>query len=164
MFSTNLLEAQPARYAMIAESVIPPIGIFLAGYWLGPGKNAGSKVNGRPAGAVFGIVWTILVIIWTLSLILVAMNTVDTLSLSLIGVLSLFAVFFCILWLWVYKYESKAAGAQVLLLALACSVSCTIISLASETPSDAKVLISWFFGMISTWLGVASMYNYLEIN
>ncbi len=164
MFSNALLNAEPARYAMIVESILPPICILISGIWLNPGKQAGSNIQGRPKPIMFGIIWVILVLLWTLSLVIVALNTVDMLSLILIGILSFVVIFLCVLWMWIYKFYSKAVAAQILLLVLICMISCSVITVSSQTPSDAKIISAWFFSIIATWCGIASLYNYIEIN
>lgn len=164
MFSTDLVNSQPGRYAIVAECILPPLCIFLGGIWLHPTKYAGENVKGRPKPIVFGIVWFLLVSMWTLGLLLVAFNTNDLLSLLLISILSFLAIAMCVLWMYVYKFGSKSNAAQILLLTFVFMLSCTVVSTSSDTPTDSKVLSSLFFGIITSWCGIASMYNYLEIN
>lgn len=164
MFSTHLLNAQPARAVLLAESALPPICILFAGIWLNPGKTAGQNVVGRPSPRVFAIVWVLLVIMWTFGLIFVALNTMDILSLVLIGVLSLIAILMCLLWMYMYKYKSKSAAAQVLLVSLMCMISTTVITTCSDTEREPRLLASWFFSVIAGWLAIASMLNLFEVN
>jgi len=165
MFDTNLLNTQPGRYALIAESILIPIGILLlGGLWLRPSPSTGEKVKGRPPSLVFGIIWFWLTLIWILALILIAMDTIDVLSVSLIGVFCLFCLFGCILWLYTNKYGPSELKIPGLLIAVSTMITTTIVTLGSSTPSDSKVLAGMFFGFIATWLGIASVLGFVETN
>lgn len=164
MFNTASLDSEPGRYALIVESMLPPILIFiLGGIFLRPGPEAGKIVKGRPSPIAFAIIWLLIVTFWLIALVIVALDTLDTLSLVLIGSFSLVCIVACMLWLGFYKYTSKILAAKILLMALVAMVATSIVAFSSDTPDDSKIIASLLFGMCSVWFSIASMFNFLEI-
>ena len=87
MFNTSALNEQTGRYALIAESILPPLVIFIiGGLWFRPKPK--NIVTGQPAPFMFGLIWFALVAMWLIGLVIVACDTLDTLSLCLIGIFS----------------------------------------------------------------------------
>jgi tryptophan-rich sensory protein len=165
MFDTSSLNVQPGRYALIAESILPPLLIVLiAGSMFRPSNDAGKQVIGRPSPIAFGMIWFLICALWLIALVIVALDTIDTLSLCVIGVFSLIAIIASFAWCVLYKFKWKVIGAQVLVGAFACMMVTTITCLASETPSDSKVVGSMFFGLIASWLSFASLLSFLDLN
>jgi hypothetical protein len=163
MFDTALLKRQPWRYVLIAESILPPLLIFIIGGTVfNPGKSVGESVQGRPDAWVFGIVWFLIVVMLLLALVLVALNTVETVPVCLIAALSFLSIMMCFLWLAMYK-KSKSIAAQILLLAFAFMLATTVVSVSSTGPENPKIVSSLFFGLTTAWLTAASLFNYLEI-
>jgi chromate transport protein ChrA len=101
---------------------------------------------------------------WTLALIISAMNVETVYALVLIAVFALVAVLVCVVWMWLYKHNHKSSAGRWLLVGFAASVASLIVSLTASQPEDARICSSVFYGMVSTWLLCASMFQYLEIN
>ena len=164
MFSTANLKIQPGRYALIAESILPVIFILIVGSFLRPTNAAGENVVGRPPGIVFGIVWFILVCMWTLALVVTAMDERSLLIVILIGCFSLISLMACLFWLVSYKQNKKDFSAMSLIVATAMMIGCVISSMNGLAPQASKTISSLFYSFIATWLSAATLFNYIEIN
>ncbi len=161
MFDTTTLTNFPFRYLLIAESCLPFLIIFVIGFIFSPTKNAGANIKGRPPGWMFGLVWFVLVVMWTLALIVTAMDEPSCLIATLIGCFSFVALMACLFWLIFHKMHPDN---YALILATTMMVATVISSLNGLAALESKTLTSIFYGIIGAWLGTATLLNFLEIN
>lgn len=164
MFSTALLEEQQGRYALIAEACLPAIVILIIGFFFRPTGLAGKNINGRPPAFVFGLVWVLLVFMWTVALILTAMDEPSLRIVILVGFFSLFSLLACLTWLVSYQKNEKKISAMTLIVAVTAMIGCVVASMNGLAPEASKTMSSLFYAFTATWLGTATMLNYLEIN
>ena len=164
LFSTSLLNREPGRYALIAESVLPILLISIIGpACLNPGKLAGNNVQGRPPWIAFPIIWTAIVLMLFFGMLLISMHVVLTSSLAFIGCCYFVSVFACFLWLIVYQ-KSKTIASQILLIAFTFMLATTGLSAASSYDNElAKSIATLFCAIPTGWLVAATLFNYLEI-
>ncbi len=162
MFDVQTLNDFPLRYLLIAEACLPFFIVFIIGNLFIPASDG---INGRPKSWVFAIVWVLLVVMWTLGLVVTAMDEPSCLTASLVGSFSFVALLMCVVWLISHKLNpAGTASPQVLLVATAMMVATTVCSLNGSAPEDSKTLVTTFYSFIATWLGAATLFNYLEIN
>jgi hypothetical protein len=175
MFDVSLLNAQTGRYALIAESILPPLFLFIiGGLFLRPKRDQEVSIHGKPNSFAFWLIWFLVVTMWLIALVIVAMDTEDELSLIMIGIFSFLAIFACFIWMmwWKWGHNSDATNQNWyktnsvfwVLFAFGCMVATSAITFGSETDSDSKVVAGLFFSLIATWLGVATGYHYLGLN
>jgi len=95
MFNVNLLNNQSGRYALIAEAILPPLFLFLIGGFFFARKmqeNERVTFEGKPSPGAMWLLWFLVTCMWLIGLVIVAMDTLDTLSLCLIGIFSFLAI------------------------------------------------------------------------
>jgi hypothetical protein len=163
LFSTSSLDT--GRYISIATASLPPVVIFGLGstVWK-PSAGAGVKVKGRPRPAWFGIVWTLLTILWTFSLVTASFNF-EVGALIVIQVFSILTLLCALMWLYQYKIHQKAVSAQVLLLTSLFSFLMVVTATTSPTYHKyANMTVATTIAPLFVWLTGATLFNYLEIN
>ena len=162
----NVPEKVPVyRWISIVLGFLPPIMIFGAGFVWPMDKDGSAKIQGRPAGGVFGLVWTVLTALWVCA-IFVASIHFSTLSLTLTQFFSNCALVLSIVWLYLYNdQKQKSAAAQTLLLNTLFAFLIVVTGATAETQNPrASQAVSLMIAPLFVWLGCASMFNYLEIN
>ena len=166
IFDTSLLKQEPWRYAFIAEAALPAVMLGIGSVWFAPKNNAAQKVVGRPPGVAFGIIWLFLIIIWTLALILAAMNFQKNVALFGIGIFALCCVIMCFVWLVLYQKMHKNLAFFAILASLAFMFGATLCASTSDSSrsKDAQTLVTVFFGMVGLWLLIASNLSLVELN
>jgi hypothetical protein len=128
--------------------------------------NSGSeKINGRPAGGVFGLAWTLLTALWVCA-IFVASIHFSPLSLTLTQVFSNCAMILSLVWLYLYNARNqKSAAAQILLLNTLFAFLIVATGATAETATPrASQAVTLLTAPLFVWLVCASIFNYLEIN
>ena len=163
MFTTTNLNNEPGRYALIAEACLPVLIIWFFGYYMQVDKSSGSNIRGIPSPTAFAIIWVLIVIIWTIGLVLTAMDETSIMTVALVGSFSLVALFVCGFWLMTYG-TNKVDATQALLLGTAAGVAMTVSAVCGTGPQDSTTVASLFYGLITCWFGCASLLGYLEIN
>lgn len=159
LFSTEKLNV--GRYVSIGAAFLPPVLIFSLGAVWRPGSDS-SDVNGRPKSFVFAMMWIIITLLWTFSLV-VASFRFKSLDLILLQVFAVATLFGCLLWLWQYHSQKKAAAAQLLLLTWFLSTLTLTTAVTSESEFDSTKIVSLSFVPLFCWLVAATLFNYLEI-
>ncbi len=154
-----------ARWLSFGIGCLPPLIIFGAGFvW--PMDNTSSEiVKGRPAGFVFGIVWTLLTMIWVVAIFLASIHF-SPVSLTLVQLFSNFALILAVTWLYLYNSrKDKSAAAQVILLNTLFAFLAVVSGATAESEHKlAPQAVSLLFSPLFVWLTGATMFNYLEIN
>ena len=153
------------RWLSVAVGFLPPVLIFGAGALWPMDKNGSDNIKGRPVGGVFGLVWTLLTVLWVTA-IFVASIHFNPLSLTMTQVFSNCALILSIVWLYLYNArKEKSAAAQVILLNTLFAFLILISGLTAETSHPrANQVVSLMTAPLFVWLVRASMFNYLEIN
>jgi len=171
MFNVNLLNNQSGRYALIAEAILPPLFLFLIGGFFFARKmqeNERVTFEGKPSPGAMWLLWFLVTCMWLIGLVIVAMDTLDTLSLCLIGIFSFLAIvasFVSMMFLsWDATMSTRINSTFCVLFAFGCMVATSAVTFGSQTPSDSKVVSGLFFALIAAWLGVATGYGYLGLN
>ena len=165
MFTTTLLKAEKWRYVLIAEAALPSLMLGIGSIWFAPKSDAALTVVGRPPARVFGYVWIFLIIIWTLSLVLSAMNLEKNLALLGVGLFSLFCLATCLTWLILYKKLQKELAYFALLGSVLFMALATVCGVSSNSISpNAKTFIASSLAIITSWLLFASNFALVELN
>ncbi len=165
MFATNLLKAEPWRYACIIEAVLPALVIGAGATWFSPTSQTAKNVKGRPPGWAFGVIWLVLIIVWTLALILSAMNMRKNMALLGLIIFSLLSLIMCFAWLILNKKDLKIMAYFSILAAMACMFIATLCAATSESQNvNAKTFSTVSFGVVGLWLFVASNLSLTELN
>jgi tryptophan-rich sensory protein len=167
LFDSNRLNA--IRYVAIGGAVLPMIGIPVASYMYPMSGKDGSKVNGRPPARMFGIIWTLLVMLWSFSIV-VASFRFDETFLILIEIFSIITLFMAIQWLRLWYKKRKNTAAQVLGLTTLFSFLMVVTSLSASTDmegveeAEVKGVVSLCLSPLFVWASVATLLNFFEIN
>jgi cellulose synthase/poly-beta-1,6-N-acetylglucosamine synthase-like glycosyltransferase len=163
MFQNTLLNAQPARYAVVAESVLPIVLLGASFFVTKLGPKAGATVRGRPPPIAFGMIWSLLSILMFFSLLIASMNF-DSTSLILFAVFSLFVMIGCVMWVWKYTRGHKQDASYFLMFTSLSSFLAVISSLGSTLNSDAKITVSLLSTPLPVWTIIAIILGLLEMN
>jgi tryptophan-rich sensory protein len=143
--------------------LLPASAVFGFGMvWPTDGASSAGAVRGRPAGGVFGAVWTLLVLLWGVAGAAASLHFAPV-SLALFQLFSVAALACAVLWLYLYNGAGdKAAAAQVLLLALLFACLALVACLTADAPE--RVLAALAMTPLPVWLLAAALFNYLELN
>jgi tryptophan-rich sensory protein len=163
MFSNTLLNQEPGRYAVVAESILPIVLIGASFFAMSPGPKAGAIVRGRPPPIAFGMIWTLLAVLMFFSLLIASMNF-DTTSLILFAVFALFVMIGCVMWVWKYTRGHKVDASYFLVFTSLSSALALVSSLGSTLNSDARITVSLLSTPLFVWTVFAGMFGYLELN
>ena len=115
-------------------------------------KNAGSVVKFRPPSYMFGIVWTILYILFGISWIITISKNKNKLLTDL-----LYSLVTILLTLWIVVYsclKNKRGGVYVLF-----GTICSVILCMNISPLESRMMLS----LLLTWLLLASLLNTFEV-
>ena len=115
-------------------------------------KNAGSVVKFRPPSYMFGIVWTILYILFGISWIITISKNKNKLLIDL-----LYSLVTILLTLWIVVYsclKNKKGGVYVLF-----GTICSVILCMNISPLESRMMLS----LLLTWLLLASLLNTFEV-
>tara|TARA_Y100000389_G_C17442544_1_gene509503 strand:+ start:640 stop:1104 length:465 start_codon:yes stop_codon:yes gene_type:complete len=115
-------------------------------------KNAGSVVKFRPPSYMFGIVWTILYILFGISWIITISKNKNKLLIDL-----LYSLVTILLTLWIVVYsclKNKKGGVYVLF-----GTICSVILCMNISPIESRMMLS----LLLTWLLLASLLNTFEV-
>lgn len=115
-------------------------------------KNAGSVVKFRPPSYMFGIVWTILYILFGISWIITISKNKNKLLIDL-----LYSLVTILLTLWIVVYsclKNKKGGVYVLF-----GTICSVILCMNISPLQSRMMLS----LLLTWLLLASLLNTFEV-
>ncbi len=146
MFNIANLNNEKGRYALIAESILPIFIMFILGYTLIP-QNAQNPIL-RPPSWIFVFLWFLIIVMWTLALLITAMDESSTLIIALVGSLSLISLLACFHCLIYNSYKS-------LLLCFVTMISTTIVALNGSAPQDSRIVSTLFYSLIAIWFGIA---------
>ncbi len=163
MFGNTLLMEQPARYVVIAESILPIVLIGASFLVMKVGPKAGENVIGRPPPQAFGMIWSLLAILMFFSLLIATINF-DSTSLILFAIFSLLVMIGCIMWVWKYTRGYKITASYFLMFTSLSSFLALISTLGSTLDSDAKLTVSILSTPLPIWTFFTGMFGLLELN
>ncbi len=166
MFDTSLLSQEPARYVVVAESVLP-IFLILLSFFFFPdrvGKQA-TQVQGRPSGMVVGIIWMLLSILMFFLLFIAALN-VDTTTLIVFASFAFLFIIGCVAWVYHYGQNQKTDANYVMMFVLLMSFLMVICStqFLSSVDSYAPITISILTTPFAAWSTIAFTLGMFELN
>ena len=141
--------------------LLPPCFILGLGSTIyRPGSSAGENVKGLPKPIFFSIVWLILTVLWSISIIYASFNIENNDGLLItLHVFSIMTLICCILWLAMYKKDKKTISAQIMLLSLLFAML-----MLSTCTLTQEVVPTLCITPLCVWLLGATLFNYLEIN
>ena len=155
------------RWLGICNSVLPVLLIMIIGSTAFPvGNDNGKEVIGRPPGWFFGVMWTLITILWTLALVVSTLWTKSTLMFTLFQVVSFVCVMTLFSWLVLNSNDSgSGATAQVLAVCSYLALSLLIIAVVTGT-DDVKtaLFLSLSMAPLFSWCSIATLLNFLSIN
>ena len=134
-------------------AILPLVIGFGTSFFCRVGKDAGSVVKFRPPAAAFGIIWTILFIMFGISWAIAARNC----SMHPAVCITIYSLAMASLALWIIVYgcgKSKLGACWVLVFSIACVIGCLSIG----TPIS-KLLVA----PLAAWAIFALMMNTTEV-
>jgi tryptophan-rich sensory protein len=166
IFNTDRLLDNGLRIGCAILAGILPFSIFVFGAaWPFDRKSDKLSAIGVPAGSIIGIVWFILIILWSLCGVLACFRF-DSDSLALFLPFSILTLLFSVIWLKVHNdLRDRSSAAQILLVSL---LFATLTHITAVKANADDVIVSTFVSLGMTplvvWLGAATMFNYISIN
>ena len=156
-----------ARWLGVANASLPVLLIMIIGSTVfSPGSDNAVKVKGRPPGWFFGVIWSIITILWSLALVVSTMWTQSTLLFVVFQAFSLLTVLCVFGWL-VVNSTDKDGGATAQVLAVCTFLSLIMLLIAVITATDdvrTALTLSLTMAPLFSWCSVATLLNFLAIN
>ncbi len=173
IFDTSLLSSEPARYTVIAEAVLPGFLILILGYFMTHDrKEMGKYLNGVPEGLTYALIWFLIVVLWTLALVVAALNFSAT-ALAVVAGTSFLALIMGTLWVYMYSKRSddeknvwvkSTSAPQVLLVAVVALLTSAVAAAGNAASEESRIAVSSMLAAISGFYGYFLLLNYLDIN
>ncbi len=164
MFDSTLLNAEPARYTVIAEAVLPGLLLLIFGAMYR--KAGGAAFKNSPTPEVFALVWFLLVAAWTIALVVAAMNF-ETTGLALVGGFSFIAIFVCVYWGYLYSsvdgngnHNRRADAARILILADFVMWAAVIAANGCTASEESRLTTSILLSPVAVWLTLSTVFGF----
>ena len=156
-----------ARWLGVGNAILPVLLIMIIGSTVfAPGSDNAAEVKGRPPGWFFGVIWSLITILWSLALMVSTMWTQSTMLFVVFQSFSLLTVLCVFGWL-VVNSKDRDSGATAQVLAVCTFLSLTMLLIAAITATDdvrTALTLSLAMAPLFSWCSVANLLNFLAIN
>ncbi len=169
IFHNTLLNAEPARYTVIAEAVLPGLLLLIFGSMYHKVGDEASALKNSPTPEVFAMVWFLLIAAWTIALVVAAMNF-GTTGLVLVASFSFVALFVCVYWSYLYsskdssgRHHRRPEAARILILGDFVMWGAVVAAAACTASEDSKLTTAVLLSPVAVWLTISTLLGFSEL-
>jgi hypothetical protein len=176
IFDTTLLNNEPARYVVIAEACLPGLIFLIIGFLMFSKKftkfekydseTIWDHVNGGPTRTMDCISWLVMVALWTIGLVVAALNFSST-ALAVVAATSLLTILMGAIWMLWFDPEKKNdsyAPSIALYIAFIGMITSAIAAAANSADENARLATAAMLAPVAGFFGYLMMINYLQFN
>ena len=168
IFDTTLLDAEQARYVVIAEAAVAGFVVLILGWWMfTPANNKHpTSAVGAPSKFTLVLLWILLAALWVIALVVAALNF-STVAVSVVAALSFFALIMFGLWMYVYtsnESDGCMSSATLLMFAFVAMLACAVCSAGNAATEESRLAAGGMFAAVAGILGSMLVFVVVDAN